>query len=444
MSWNGFVRDDTSLEEFFTGRPGEPFFVKNLENVQGDERDVIFISVGYGRDDRGRILMNFGPLNREGGYRRLNVLITRARRRCHVFTNLRGDDITLGSTSSRGVRALKAFLSYAETGVLRRDTPVASGRDFGSPFQDAVSRALRDAGYEVHEEVASGGKFVDIAIIDPVKPGKYVLGIECDGAKYHSARWARDRDRLREQVLVGLGWQLHHIWSTAWFRDPKGELDRAVSAIDKAISSQHHAVPMPSSTGPLSIPGIQRDITQENTRKLEMPAYKAATVQQLNKASPDGSIFKMIREIVRIESPVHITLVERRARSVLGARANNKLIQESIEGSIELAVKDRQIKKRGDFLWAAGNWSPEVRDRSGLPQQERRLELVAPEELREAIIVGVKNSYTVSRDDAVRGASALLGFKRLSQDMRDSILASLGELIKAGTLVEHSEGLRAK
>ena len=437
-------RSELSLEDFFTGRHDEPFFVKNLENVQGDERDVIFISVGYGRDANGRVSMNFGPLNREGGHRRLNVLITRARRRCHVFTNLRGDDISLGSTSPRGLRALKAFLSYAETGVLRTDTPVASGRDFGSPFQDAVSRALRDAGYEVHEEVASGGKFVDIAIIDSVKPGKYVLGIECDGAKYHSARWARDRDRLREQVLVGLGWQLHHIWSTAWFRDPKGELDRAVSAIDKAIASQHHAVPPPRSTGPLSIPGIQRDMTQENTRKLEMPAYKAATVQQLNKASPDGSIFKMIREIVRIETPVHITLVERRARSVLGARANNKLIQESIEGSMELAVKDRQIKKRGDFLWAAGNWSPEVRDRSGLPQQERRLELVAPEELREAIIVAVKNSYTVSRDDAVRGASALLGFKRLSQDMRESILASLVELIKAGTLTEYGESVRVQ
>ena len=436
-------RNDISLEEFFTGRPDEPFFVKNLENVQGDERDVIFISVGYGRDANGRVSMNFGPLNREGGHRRLNVLITRARRRCHVFTNLRGDDVSLGSSSSRGVRVLKAFLYYAESGVLRTDTPVASGRDFGSPFQDAVSRALRDAGYEVHEEVASGGKFVDIAIVDLGRPGRYVLGIECDGAKYHSARWARDRDRLREQVLVGLGWRLHHIWSTAWFRDPKGELRRAVSAIEQAIASEQHSVLTIDTKVTKPVPEIQRDETQGDERKLEMPAYKTATAQQLNKAAPEGSPIKIIREIIRVESPVHVSLVERRTLSVFGARANNQLVQELIARSIELLIKDRRIKKRGNILWSAGNGRPEVRDRSGLPQQERRLEFVAPEELREAIMVAVKNSYTVSRDDALRGAAALLGFKRLSQDMRESISASLGELIKSGALVEYGGSLRA-
>ena len=437
-------RNNTSLEEFFAARPDEPFFVKNLENVQGDERDVIFISVGYGRDVNGRLLMNFGPLNREGGYRRLNVLITRARRRCHVFTNLRGDDISLKSNSSRGVRALRAFLDYAETGVLRRDTPVASGRDFGSPFQDAVSRALRDAGYEVHEEVASGGKFVDIAIVDRAKPGRYVLGIECDGAKYHSARWARDRDRLREQVLVGLGWRLHHVWSTAWFRDPKGELTRAIAAIESAISSQSQPVPSAPSAVKRFMPSIQRNLEEGSTRKLQMPAYEVATDQQLNGASRDGNPLKIIHEIVRIESPVHETVVERRARGFFGVRANNRLIQESIERSIDLAVKDRRIKKRGDFLWAVGNWRAKVRDRSELPQQERRIEFVAPEELREAIVVTVRNSFTVSRDDAVRGAAAVLGFKRVSQDMRASMLALLGELIETGKLVEHSEGVRTR
>ena len=437
-------RNDTSVEGFFTGRPDEPFFVKNLENVQGDERDVIFISVGYGRDDNGRVSMNFGPLNREGGYRRLNVLITRARRRCHVFTNLRGDDISTESTSSRGLRALKAFLSYAETGVLRKDHPVASGRDFDSPFQDAVSLALQDAGFTVHEEVASGGKFVDIAIVDPAKPGRYVLGIECDGAKYHSARWARDRDRLREQVLVGLGWRLHHIWSTAWFRDPRGELERAVSAIEKAIVAQQIETPYSPPNAQRSTLNIQRELPQEGTRKLETPAYEAATDQQLSRASPDGTILRIIHEIIRIESPVHMTVVERRARAFLGVRVNNRLIQDSIERSIDLAVKDRRTKKRGEFLWDAGNWRPRVRNRSGLPQQERRLEFVAPEELREAMVIAVRNSFTVSRDDAVRGAAALLGFKRVSQEMRESMLALLIELLASGNLIEHSDGVRAQ
>ncbi len=148
-------RQDPSCEAFFNYHPEEPFFVKNLENVQGDERDVIFISVGYGRDAYGKVAMNFGPLTTDGGERRLNVLITRAKLRCHVFTNLRASDIDLNRTSSRGVRALKTFLAYAETGVLE-DALGESGREIDSPFQKAVASKLRSLGYDIREEVAAG------------------------------------------------------------------------------------------------------------------------------------------------------------------------------------------------------------------------------------------------------------------------------------------------
>ena len=228
-------RKDRSAERFFSDHPAEPFFVKNLESVQGDEREVIFISVGYGRNDAGQISLNFGPLNGQGGHRRLNVLITRARTRCDVFTNLTADDIELSRTASRGVRVLKTFLEYAQSGRLPVDTAYASSRESGSPFQDAVAVALRGRGYQLHEEVASGGKFVDIAIVDPDAPGRYVLGIETDGATYHSSLRARDRDRLREQVLEGLGWRLHRIWSTDWFKNPERQLNRAVKEIETAL-----------------------------------------------------------------------------------------------------------------------------------------------------------------------------------------------------------------
>ena len=225
---------DDSGEEFFAAHPEEPFFVKNLENVQGDERDVIFISIGYGRDATGQVFMNFGPLNNQGGERRLNVLITRAKHQCHVFTNLRADDIDLGKTSSIGVRTLKTFLAYAETGVLPVDVPYESDFSVDSPFQREVARRLENLGYQVHQEVASGGKFVDIGIVDPQRPGRYIIGIECDGASYHSSRSARDRDRLREEVLEGLGWTLHRVWSTDWFKNSERELGRTVEAIEEA------------------------------------------------------------------------------------------------------------------------------------------------------------------------------------------------------------------
>ena len=225
---------DDSGEEFFAAHPEEPFFVKNLENVQGDERDVIFISIGYGRDATGQVSMNFGPLNNQGGERRLNVLITRAKHQCHVFTNLRADDIDLSKTRSIGVRALKTFLAYAETGVMPVDVPYESDFSVDSPFQREVARRLESLGYQVHQEVASGGKFVDIGIVDPQRPGRYLIGIECDGASYHNSRSARDRDRLREEVLEGLGWTLHRVWSTDWFRNSERELGRTVEAIEEA------------------------------------------------------------------------------------------------------------------------------------------------------------------------------------------------------------------
>ena len=168
--------------------------MKNLENVQGDERDVILVSVGYGRIEGGYMPMNFGPLNQDGGERRLNVLITRARQRLEVYANFMADDLDLARTSARGVAALKTFLQYAETGIL--DVPKASGQDADSPFEEAVADELRARGHTLDHQVGSAGFFIDLAVVDPRRPGRYLLGIECDGATYHSARSARDRDRL--------------------------------------------------------------------------------------------------------------------------------------------------------------------------------------------------------------------------------------------------------
>ena len=238
-------RRDPSCEEFFAGHPEEPFFVKNLENVQGDERDVILISIGYGKIDGAYLPMNFGPLNRDGGERRLNVLITRARRRCIVYCNFVGADLDLRRSRARGVQALKTFLEYAQNGLI--DVPEATGREADSPFEEAVAARLRTRGHDVDHQIGSAGFFIDLAVVDPAKPGRYLLGIECDGASYHSARSARDRDRLRQQVLEGLGWTIHRIWSTDWFRNPEQELGRVEVAVRSARTAAVIASPVPAS-----------------------------------------------------------------------------------------------------------------------------------------------------------------------------------------------------
>ena len=227
------LREESGLDEFFaTGRP-EPFFVKNLENIQGDERDVIFISVGYARDQSGYLAMNFGPLSIEGGERRLNVLISRARERCEVFSSITADDIDLQGARSRGASASRRSSASRPTGILDDPRPHRRRRD-DSDFERQVADALEDLGHEVHRQVGTSGFIIDLAVVDPVCPGRYLLGIECDGATYHSARSARDRDRLRESVLRDRGWRIHRIWSTDWFHRPDEQLRKLVEAIDEA------------------------------------------------------------------------------------------------------------------------------------------------------------------------------------------------------------------
>jgi hypothetical protein len=189
-----------AYQERMNGGP-EPFFIKNLENVQGDERDVIFISATYGPDAKGNQYQRFGPINGPNGHRRLNVLFTRAKKRTEVFSSLDPDKIQTTTSSAWGLRALKQYLTFARSGVLE-------AADDGGPqptndFERSVGAVLKEKGFEVVPQVGIAGFFVDLAVRHPTKPGTYVLGIECDGASYHSGRSARDRDRLRQEILLG-------------------------------------------------------------------------------------------------------------------------------------------------------------------------------------------------------------------------------------------------
>ena len=211
--------DRPDLDRFFpSGDRLDGFFVKSLEAVQGDERDVMIFSIGYGRDEQGQLSMNFGPLNRSGGERRLNVAITRARCRNEVVSTIGAADIKASVTSS-GLRHLRRYLDFAERGqaaLALELTP--TGGDTESPFEESVISAIRAWGYEVTPQVGVARCRIDIGVHHPDHPGVYVLGVECDGLMYHSSQAARDRDRLREQVLRGLDWRLHRIWGTAWYR----------------------------------------------------------------------------------------------------------------------------------------------------------------------------------------------------------------------------------
>lgn len=214
----------------------ESFFVKNLESVQGDERDAIFISTVYGPDKNGTVMQRFGPINRAGGYRRLNVLFSRAKKNMVVFTSLRPEDIKTSDTSSEGIRALRGFLAYASKGVIdegRRDADETPDSD----FEIWVKEKLESIGCEVHPQVGVAGYRIDLGIKHPKYPHGYLIGVECDGATYHSSKSARERDVIRQQVLEGLGWRIYRIWSTDWFSNPMQEFEKLKNYIQNLLKS---------------------------------------------------------------------------------------------------------------------------------------------------------------------------------------------------------------
>jgi len=225
------------IEPHFAEDKFDSVFVKNLESVQGDERDLIYFSITFGKDAAGKLSMNFGPMNQAGGTRRLNVAVTRAKEEMHVFTSLKPEQIDLSRTGAEGIRDLKHFLEYAQRGVSALTEAVgAPGGFFDSPFEQAVAERLHAKGWVTHSQVGVSGFRIDLGVINPDAPGLYLSAVECDGASYHSSATARDRDFLREQVLRGLGWEVIRIWSTDWWIDSQSALEHVDEKLHKLLA----------------------------------------------------------------------------------------------------------------------------------------------------------------------------------------------------------------
>jgi very-short-patch-repair endonuclease len=251
------------LSDFFSLDREERFFVKNLETVQGDERDAIILSIGYGKDANGDLPHRFGPLTHESGYRRLNVAVTRAKRRMCVISSFSAQEVDLERSDSRGVQLLKAYLEYASSGGERLPAGEAAGEIGLNPFEADIRDALEGRGVMTRPQFGASRYRIDLVAMHPKKPGRPVLAIECDGAAYHSSATARDRDRLRQAHLQRLGWHFHRIWSTDWFYGREQEIERALSAYDEAVrradlldsdsaSTQTPQEPSPSMPSPSS------------------------------------------------------------------------------------------------------------------------------------------------------------------------------------------------
>ena len=304
----------------------EPVFVKNLETVQGDERDIILFSITYGPDQGDHVTMNFGPLNREGGERRLNVALTRARYEMLVFSTLEADRINLSRSQARAVKDLKHFLEYAQRGPAALGAAVyGSIGDFESPFEQAVARALKDKGWIVHPQVGVSAYRIDLGIAHPDAPGIYLAGVECDGAMYHSSAYARERDKIRQSVLEGLGWTLFRIWSTDWWTH------RA-----KALDTLHEALTL----------HLETDRSKrEQLLAAENEGSEESSPASFQEIDPDG------QDEIRTTVP-HSSQIDGRSSesTVVDGKASNIKVPDSDEFGVDETTFLRSREAAGD-LW---------------------------------------------------------------------------------------------
>ncbi len=441
-------RANPAAEGFFAHTALEPFFVKNLENIQGDERDVIFISVGYGKNEQGFLAHAFGPLSGEGGERRLNVLISRAKLRCEVFCNFTGADIDLERTRAKGVAALKLFLTFAETGDFGLGEP--TGEDHESDFEAQVCRRLRSLGHDVKTQIGASGFRIDLAIGDNEKPGRFVLGIECDGAQYHASRSARDRDRLRQQVLEAHGWIIHRIWSADWYLRPREEIRKVEDAIAQAKATWRErdedgyraaqAVPLVFDSGETP----DGHVITATLGDLGAASW-AASIARYQEAKfpidsrlepheiPAAAMAEHIVRIVEIEGPVHLDEIATRIRTLWGLRRAGSRIRAAVSRAAEVAASLGKIEG-GPFYRIPGQ--PIVpRNRAEVSSVSLRApEMLPPEEIDAALLKIVGDNFGAARDELVQAVSRAFGFAATSPQLRAVLENGVERLVTAGRL----------
>ena len=439
-------RNYPSIEHHFSDSEIEPVFVKNLESVQGDERDIIYFSITYGPDLAGVSTVNFGPLNRDGGERRLNVAVTRARQELRVFSSLKAEQINLARTQAVGVRDLKHFLDFADRGAvaLAEEVRLDLG-GFESPFEESVATALGRKGWNIRTQVGVSAFRIDLGVVDPDAPGAFLAGIECDGATYHRSATARDRDKLREQILRRLGWEILRIWSTDWWIDPAGTLERlhqnlvALLEVSRA-KRQEQAEPV----GDLPPEGEDPEaVSADSTFEAAASAWKSASIptggeataeaaeaetasvetEEFFNASYDAALVQLIEQVIAEDGPILDSVLSRRIARLHGWQRTGARIHARVEG---LAGRSHLFTREdhGRFFWPKAI-SPEAPfpPRKTWNAQERSVEEVCLPELvalaREVLRLGGRDTSSVTT------MARALGLNRVKSSNRERLEQAL-------------------
>ena len=448
------LRDHPDVEMLMHPANGENFFVKNLETVQGDERDTMLISIGYGFDENHRLSRNFGPLNQEGGERRLNVLITRARERCVVFSNFRGADLQIDADSSSGLAALAKFLTYAEN----RAAPIGAPSEVteeGAYFPDTITIMLEDKGYTVTRNLGCAGFRIDLAVLDPNNPGVYMAGILCDGPNYWSSEVTRDRDRLRTQVLEGLGWNLIRVWSAEWFQHPVSGTKILLDFLEEAQKPKEEPVVVaekPEETRETAaFPALpeEDEEDEEDPAQADVPVYAKVSfepyipctesvLQNYHQFSsvPDSVLGTGIVGIVSVEGPISTNMLIARVKELGHVSRMTPSIKKKI-GSIaadEVQADRLTVDEEGFFSVP----------QKEMPARERPAKWscddVSLAEISRAAEIILEKQFATPKSDLIRQTALVLGFKVTAQ-VKDRVEKGIDAAVMSGAIVYEGEKL---
>lgn len=442
------LKENPAFEQFFKEDRLEGFFVKNLENVQGDERDVIFFSVGYGYDQQRQMTMNFGPLNKPGGERRLNVAVTRAREKVVLVTSIKAVDID-AEVKAQGVQTLRFYLDYAEKGPEALQTEKQKAGVFESSLDEDIASEIQKLGYSVVPQVGCSGYKIDIGVLDPVNHGCYLLGVECDGTTYKSSHSARDRDRLREQVLRNLGWRIHRVWSPAWVARRDSEVKRLKEALEQAqklqleIDAQKPPVDMKelveTDVRKVKFAGIEKigvpykiyPLKAAFSPYIKVDTGKSAhTSRQKNEFHfPENREIqtRLLGELVEKEGPIHFDYAVDRLVDAWGARKVTPKISHAVQEALTALLRDQKVVIKGSFLWPPSLKEVQIRvPVEGIPESKRKLEHIPPEEVENAMKLIAQYALGIGDDSLVSETAKVFGLNHSTDKSKEYF----GEILK--------------
>lgn len=426
---------DPELEKWAFVRE-EPLFVKNLENVQGDERDVILFSVGFGPDENGRISMNFGPLNREGGWRRLNVAVTRARCEMTVFSAMNSEQLNLNRTGAEGVIALRNFLKYAEGSAIalqERDTGLCPEENYG--VAEAICEALEKEGYHTDLSVGRSEYRIDIGVIDPQNPDRYLLGIMLDGSSYGTARTTRDREIAQIGVLTGLGWNLLRVWCMDWWDNSEKERKRILEHLKK-IQEESAKEPAPEAAAAEVSAKILSEIPLESSSEISEepqpepadtpPVYEAAVLPLKSVSADDftdsryeSGIRKAIVAVVDREAPVSLSLLTRRVVQSYGITRAGSRIQNHINRILQKLPLLTTVQEDTVIYWKPDQ-NPQdypLFRVNGDGDSHRDIRDIPVQEIANALCTILHEQISMPREDLLRETAVRLGYSRLGNNV---------------------------